>query len=197
MTTNSRSANFPIDPMFLERWSPRAFTGEEIAEADLLTILEAARWAASAFNAQPWRFVYSRRNTASWSKLLDLLIPFNQSWASHASALVYVLSKTVMRKQGSTEDSPSYSHSFDAGAATGNFALQANRMGWFVHGMTGFDVERAYRVLGIPNGYRIEAVFAVGRRGTIDNLPDFLRARELPSDRVPLSELAFEGSFTR
>ena len=77
---NSRTADYPIDPMFLERWSPRAFTGEPISETDLLTMLEAARWAASSYNSQPWRFIYARRDTPHWDRFLDLLVPHNQSW---------------------------------------------------------------------------------------------------------------------
>ena len=83
-TANGRTADYPIDPMFLERWSPRALTGEPIAEADLLTMLEAARWAPSCYNAQPWRFAYARRDTPSWGKFLDLLVPLNRTWAAGA-----------------------------------------------------------------------------------------------------------------
>ncbi len=86
---NSRKANYPIHDMFLERWSPRAMTGEPIQKEDLFTMLEAARWAASSYNSQPWRFLYALRNTPSWERFLDLLVPFNQSWAKGASALVF------------------------------------------------------------------------------------------------------------
>jgi len=80
-TANGRTAAYPIDPLFLERWSPRAFTGEAMTETDLMTILEAARWAPSSYNSQPWRFIYGRRGTPAWDRIFALLNPFNQSWA--------------------------------------------------------------------------------------------------------------------
>lgn len=181
--------------MFLERWSPRAFTGERIAEAELMTILEAARWAPSSYNSQPWRFLYARRDTAHWKRLLDLLVPFNRGWAKDAAALIVLVSNSLMRPPGADKDVPSHSHSLDAGAASGYFALQANRMGWHAHGMVGFDIDRAFAELNVPTGYRVEAAYAIGRKGDPAQLPEGLRSREVPSDRKPLDELAFEGGF--
>lgn len=194
-TANGRTAHHPIDVQFLERWSPRAFETVPIDEVDLLTMLEAARWAASSSNAQPWRFIYARRETPSWDKFLDLLVPFNRSWASNAAALVLFVSKTVTRRTGADSDSPSLTHSFDAGTASGYFSLQASKMGWYAHGMAGFDRERAATDLHVPTDYRVEAIYAVGRMGDPSKLPAALQAREHPSDRLPLTELAFEGSF--
>ena len=195
MTENTRTADHPIDPMFLARWSPRAFTGEAISEADLMTMLEAARWAASAYNSQPWRFIYARRDTPHWEKFLGLLVPFNRGWAKESSALVILVSNSLMRPPGAEKDVPSHSHSLDAGAASANFALQANKMGWYVHGMLGFDIDRAFAELDVPMGYRVEAAYAVGRLGDPASLPEQLRAREMPSPRLPLAKLAFEGAF--
>ena len=194
-TTNGRTADYSIDPLFLERWSPRAFNGETIDEADLMTMLEAARWAASSYNSQPWRFVYARRGTPHWERFLDLLVPFNRGWAKEASALVFFVSNSVMRPPGADKDVPSSTHSFDTGTASGNFALQASHMGWHVHGMVGFDKERAFAELDVPKGYAVEAAFAVGRLGDPSSLPEQLRARETPSPRRPLAELVFEGAF--
>ncbi len=194
-TANSRTADHPVDSMFLERWSPRAFTGEPLAEADLLTMLEAARWAPSSYNSQPWRFAYARRDTPHWGQFLDLLVPFNRSWAVGASALVIMVSNSLMRPPGSDKDVPSPTHSFDTGTASGYFALQANKMGWYVHGMIGFDRDRAFAELDVPVGYRVEAAYAVGRPGDPASLPEGLRDREHPNSRTPLAELAFEGSF--
>ena len=194
-TANRRTADHPIDAMFLERWSPRAFTGELLTEADLLTMLEAARWAPSSYNSQPWRFIYARRDTASWERFLDLLVPFNRSWAASASALVILVSNSLMRPPGSDKDVPSHTHSFDTGTASGYFALQANKMGWRIHGMVGFDQDRAFAELNVPVGYRVEAAYAVGRLGDPATLPDALREREHPNSRTPLAELAFEGTF--
>ncbi|MBV8511209.1 MAG: nitroreductase family protein [Xanthobacteraceae bacterium] len=194
-STNGRGAQYPIERMFLERWSPRGFTGEAIAEADLLTMLEAARWAPSCYNAQPWRFVYARRDTAYWDMFLDLLVPANRVWAKDASALVMLISNCLIQLPGADEDMPSPTHSFDAGTASGYFALQAWMMGWFTHGMLGFDKARASAVLDIPKGYAVEAIFAVGRLGDLSRLSRALQAREFPSDRLPLAKLVFEGRF--
>ena len=192
---NDRKPDHPIDSMFLERWSPRAFTDEGISEADLLTMLEAARWAPSSYNSQPWRFLYARRGTPAWDGFLDLLVPFNRGWAKNAAALVILVSDPLMLPPGAERHVPSHSHSLDAGAASGFLALQANRMGWHVHGMVGFDMERAFAELNVPAGHRVEAAYAIGRRGDPATLPDLLRAREAPNGRKPLSELAFEGGF--
>jgi nitroreductase len=192
---NSRTAHHPIDPLFLERWSPRAFTDAPISERELLTLLEAARWAPSSFNSQPWRFLYARRHTQHWPQFLGLLSEYNQSWAGSAAALVILVSKTTLLPRGAAQEVPSYTHSLDAGAAWANLALQATRSGWAAHGMAGFDVPRTAVELGVPAGYRVEAAIAIGRPGDKSVLPEPLRAREQPSDRLPLSQLAWEGRF--
>jgi nitroreductase len=190
-----RAPEYPIHEIFLNRWSPRAFTGEAISPRDLFTMPEAGRWAASSYNSQPWRFVYAFRDTPVWQEFLNLLVPFNQSWAKDAAALVFFVSNSTMRSPRSGHEVPSPSHSFDAGASAGNFALPATLMGWHVHGMVGFDAERAFDELKIPKGYTVEAVFAVGKQADPANLPEELRAREFPSDRRPLTALAFTGGL--
>jgi nitroreductase len=192
---NSRTADHPIDPLFLERWSPRAFTDTPISERDLLKLLEAARWAPSSFNSQPWRFLYARRHTQHWPQFLGLLSEYNQSWARTAAALVILVSKTTLLPRGTDKEVPSYTHSLDAGAAWANLALQATRSGWAAHGMAGFDVARTAVELGVPADYRVEAAIAIGQPGDKSMLPEPLRAREQPSDRLPLSQLAWEGRF--
>ena len=192
---NSRTADYPIDALFLERWSPRAFTGEAISERELLTLLEAARWAPSSYNSQPWRFLFARRDTEPWPQFLGLLNAYNQSWARNAAALVILVSKTMMLPRGADKEVPSYTHSLDAGAAWANLALQATRSGWAAHGMAGFDVSRTADELGVPADYRVEAAIAIGRPGDKSLLPEPLRAREEPSGRLPLSQLACEGRF--
>ncbi|MGO4170768.1 nitroreductase family protein [Bosea sp. TAF32] len=192
---NSRTADHAIDSLFLERWSPRAFTDEVISEAELKALFEAARWAPSSYNSQPWRFVYARRGTAHWQTLLGLLNAFNQSWAKNAAALVVVVSKETMAVPGKAEEVPSYSHSFDAGAAWANLALQAVRLGWQAHGMVGFDRARALTEFKVPAGYRVEAAVAIGKPGDKAQLPEALQARETPSQRNPISATAFEGAF--
>jgi nitroreductase len=191
----TRVSEQPIDELFLRRWSPRAFNGETISETDLLTMLEAARWAPSSYNSQPWRFLYARRDTEHWTRFLDLLVPFNRSWAQSASALVIIVSNSLMKPPGAEKEVPSSTHSYDAGTASACFALQATMMGWAVHGMVGFDKDRAFAELDVPKGYKVEAAYAVGKRGDKTQLPEAMQAREAPNDRLPLSALAFEGRF--
>jgi nitroreductase len=194
-TANSRTAAHAIDPLFLERWSPRAFTDEPISEAQLMTLFEAARWAPSSFNAQPWRFIWARRGTEHWPRLLGLLSEYNQSWAKAAAALVILVSKATMLPRGADKEVPSPTHSLDAGAAWENLALQATRSGWSAHGMAGFDMPRAAVELGVPSGYRVECAIAIGKRGHRSILPEALQAREAPSDRLPLEQIVSEGRF--
>ena len=194
-TANGRTADHDVDPMFLERWSPRAFTGEAMAYDDLMSLVEAARWAPSAFNGQPWRFVYAHRGTADWDRLFDVLIPYNQMWVKNASVLMFVISDRFRRAEGQTP-MPVYSHTFDAGAAWGFLALQASRIGWAAHGMSGFDQAKAYEVLEVPEAeYRIEAAIAVGRPADASTLDEPFRSREVPSARKPAADLAFDGWF--
>lgn len=195
-TVGNRTADHPIDPLFLDRWSPRAFTGEAIPEAELMSIFEAARWAASSYNSQPWRFVYARRDTAHWPAVFGLLNEFNQSWAKDAAAVVILASSRTMVPPGKTEAVPSHSHSLDAGAASAQLALQATRMGWHAHGMVGIDLPRAAAELGFSDQYRVEAAYAIGRRGDKSTLPEYLQGREEPNGRIPLSQTVFEGRFT-
>ncbi|WP_237481149.1 nitroreductase family protein [Lichenibacterium dinghuense] len=196
-TLSPRQPEHPIEPVFLDRWSPRAFAADAISEEDLLGLLEAARWAPSAYNSQPARFVYGRRGTPAFDKLLDLLVPANQSWAKDAAALVFVASNSLMRPPGQDKDVPSRSHTFDAGAAWMSFAIQAQMRGWYTHGMVGVDFERAFAELDVPQGYRLECAIALGRIGDPGSLPEKLQAREMPSGRRPLAEIALEGGFKR
>jgi nitroreductase len=190
---SSRIADHPVEPIFLERWSPRAFTGEAISEAELRSMFEAARWAPSSYNSQPWRFVYARRDNAHWDKLLGLLIPFNQGWAKTASALVFAAScETMPGKDGPV---PQRAHAFDTGAAWGYLALQAAYMGWHAHAMVGVEWERVDEALNVPKGHRVHAAIAIGKKGPTSMLPETLQAREAPSPRNPLGDFIFEGGF--
>ena len=188
-----RTADHPIEELFLQRWSPRAFGDETMDQETLLTIFEAARWAPSSYNSQPWRYIYAHRGTPSWDKLFGLLAPANQSWCKTAAVLVIAISKETMSPRG--EEVPSYSHSFDAGSAWENLALQATRMGWFTHGMVGLDMPRAAAELGVPAGYRVEMAIAIGKRGDRETLADNYKGMEQPNGRNPVSSFAFEGVF--
>ncbi len=193
--STSREPQYPIDPLFTRRWSPRAFTGEAIEPAQLLGLLEAARWAPSAMNAQPWRFIYARRDTPAWAPLLDVLVEGNQVWAKNAAALILVLSRKRWVPPGKSEPQAIGSHSFDAGAAWASLALQTTLAGWHAHAMGGFDRERARSTYAIPDDYATEAVVAIGRLGERSLLPEALQAREQPSPRLPLEAIVAEGRF--
>ena len=195
MATNIRAVTRAVDTLFLDRWSPRAFDGSAISQDDLDTIFDAARWAPSAFNYQPWRFRYAHRDSADWQRFLNVLLPFNQSWVQHSGAIVFILSDTLMAAPGSEDYKPSHSHSFDAGAAWALLALQATRLGYHTHGMTGVDFDKARAELGVPDRFRIEAAVAIGKQGDKTVLPEALQAREFPSDRKPIEDFAFAGNF--
>ena len=179
-----------IDEIFVNRWSPRAMVGQDIDEKTLLTLFEAARWAPSANNNQPWRFIYARRNTKHWETFFQLLAEGNQVWAKNAAVLIVIISKTTF-----DNGKPSITHSFDAGAAWVSLALQGSLAGLVIHGMQGFDYDKAKKILRIPDEYQVEAMVAVGKKGRKEDLPDYLQEREFPSSRKSIAELAMEGSF--
>ncbi|MBV8855586.1 MAG: nitroreductase family protein [Acidobacteria bacterium] len=184
-------APHPVDELFLDRWSPRAMSGDPLTEEELTTLFEAARWAPSSYNNQPWRILYARRETGHWETFLSLLVEGNRAWAKDAAALLLFVSKETFDFNGQ----PYPTHSFDTGAAWENLALQATMLGLVTHGMQGFDYERARTELNVPEGFRVEAMIAVGRPGDPAQLPEGLRAREAPSGRKPLSEITCEGAF--
>lgn len=196
-TSTPRAADHSINPIFLERWSPRAMNGEAISEAELFTFFEAARWAPSSYNSQPWRFLYARRDTPMWETYFGLLAEGNKGWAKDASALVLLLSKITMTIPGKDVPIESYSHSMDAGAGWGYFALQAQMSGWSTHAMVGYDMPRAVAELDIPADYRVECMIAVGRRGDPATLSEAARAREAPNGRSPITTLVREGKFKK
>ncbi len=194
--TAHRVSAYPIEPLFLQRWSPRAFLPRPFPLAVVYSILEAARWAPSAHNLQPWRFVFSLRGDDHWQQHLDVLHPGNASWAQNASALLFLASQIVPPAPGNTPPQPSRTHSFDAGAAWAQLALQATALGYQAHAMAGIDFDRAAVILRLPESYRLEIAVAIGVQGDATQLPPALREREHPSARHPLEELISRGVFT-
>ncbi len=192
--TNIRVADHPVDPQFVGRWSPRAFADKAVSEAQVLALLEAARWAPSASNNQPWRFVWALRGEAGFEAIADSLVPFNKAWAEKAGALIVVASRTVVDKDGAKQANGF--HAFDAGTAWGHLALQAHLDGLSAHAMGGFDHAKTAAAIDLPEDHVLHAVVAVGYRGDAANLPEMLQSREAPSPRVPLAEIAKRGSFT-
>lgn len=191
----SRAALSSAAPFILDRWSPRAFEVAPMTQDELLALLEAGRWAPSAYNSQPWRFLYARRDTPDWERFLSWLIPFNQSWAMNASAIVYIASRSVTTSSSSPEPRPAPTHAFDAGAASVLIQLQASQAGWATHPVSGFDHDLARAGLELPEEYALNAALVIGKQGDPSVLPEGLSAREAPSDRLPLESVSFEGRF--
>ncbi len=187
----ARHADHPIDPQFLTRWSPRAFSDAAMQEAHMMRLLEAARWAPSASNLQPARFAWGLRGDAAFATILAALVPFNQDWAEAASGLIVVASKPHSDKNGAAV--ANLWHGFDAGAAWMSIALQAQSMGLIAHAMGGFDGPALASAVRLPAGYALHAVVAVGVQGLAESLPDGLRAREMPNERGALVKVAAHG----
>lgn len=187
-----RTSSYTVAPYIIDRWSPRALSGASISDQELMTLFEAARWAPSSYNNQPWHFIYAKRGTESWQRLFNLMVGFNQSWAQRAAVLIVLISSNTFEN-----GKPSRTHSFDSGAAWENLALQAAYMGLIAHGMEGFDYARAKKELSIPDGYTVEAMIAVGKPGEIEDLPKEVQEREKPSDRKPLTASISEGVFKK
>lgn len=186
-----RKPDYPILPLFPERWSPRAFDPRPIEDDTLFTLFEAARWAPSSMNIQPWRFVYAKHGDVHWEDFLSALVEGNRIWVKNASALLFVLSEIKMGSRNGPV--VSHTHSFDAGSAWMSLALQASSMGLITHGMAGVNFDRARQVTGAPEDFRIEAAVAVGYQGDKADLPEALQAREISSGRRPISESIFHG----
>lgn len=195
-TSISRAPDYAIEDFFVERRSLYAMSGESITDEELLQLFEAARWAPSSYNEQPWRFIYAKRETPEWNTLFELLVDFNKKWTSRASALVLVISRNNSEHNGKSNPT----HSFDTGAAWENIALQAYLNGLVAHGMGGFDYARARKDLNIPDDYTVEMMFAVGKRGTVNDLPEDMRTiDDKASQRKTVTEIAFTapGPFTK
>jgi nitroreductase len=184
---------FPIHDLLARRWSPRAFD-ERLVEADTLrTLFEAARWAPSSNNEQPWRFIVAtKEHDAGWNRLFECLVEGNRKWAVHAPVLALSIASMNFAGNGTLNR-----HAFhDTGLATENLVLQAAAHGLMVRQMAGFDVEKARADLRIPSGCEPVAMIAIGYPGDPDVLPERLRERELqPRSRRPIGEWTFVGEW--
>lgn len=190
----ARTAEHPIDPQFLTRWSPRAMS-PDVSEAELLSCLEAARWAPSSSNTQPWRYVLTRHGEPAFDAVYACLVPFNRDWAGHAGALIVACSllESVPTPQHPAKPLPG--SAFDAGAAWMSLALQARALGLYAHAMGGWDREALSQAIALPANARIDCVIAIGRPGDPAQLPESLREREQPNGRRPLAELLMRGRW--
>jgi len=183
---NPRIPDWDIDSMFTDRWSPRAFSSDPLSDREVQTLFEAARWAPSCYNEQPWRFVYATEPEER-AKLVSCLVAKNQLWAGRAPLLMFILARRNFQKTGKENRHAPY----DAGAAWMALALQARKLGLYAHAMAGFNQEKAYEVLGASREeYLVMAAIAVGRKTEDSGLPDDLRAMENPNSRKPHAEVA-------
>lgn len=174
-----------VDDLFPSRWSPRSFTGERISDDSFAALVEAARWAPSSRNMQPWRLIYTDRDSSEWETFTGLLNESNREWAHKASHLVLFLSEDTHPGRA-----------FDTGAAWMSFALQAQLLGLGTHPMGGFKKDESLSSLNVPDGYVPMAMVAVGPIGTPEDLPEDRQDSERTrSDRKPFEEVAHAGSF--
>lgn len=193
MTTYlNRESNYPILDLMLSRVSSRAFSEERLTEAELMTLFEAARWAPSSYNNQPWRFVYARRGEKEWDTLFNALVDFNKSWCKHADTLIVAISRNNFEHN----DKLSRTAPFDTGSAWMNLALEAHSKNIVAHGMEGFDYDAIKKNLQIPDTFTIQAMIAVGKKGNPESLAESLRKQETPSTRKPLAEIVSKGKFS-
>lgn len=187
---NPRQAAVDVDPAFTDRWSPRAFDDAPLDDAQVAALFEAARWAPSSSNEQPWVFLFAR-SAADRARFADLLSGGNRNWAPKAPMLLFLATRRTIARNGRVNRHAG----FDAGAAWMSLALQARRLGLHAHAMGGFDQERAYVELGLdPATHELMAAIAVGRRADpVDVLPEDLVERERPNGRVETASFVFEG----
>ncbi len=186
-----KKTDYPVHNLIASRWSSRALSGEQITEQELLPLFEAARFAPSSYNGQPWRFLYALSTDPEWPLFFNLLVPFNQEWVKNAGALILILSRCAFESNGK----PSRTHSFDTGAAWMSLSLEGVSKGYIVHGMEGFDYNKAKETFAIPDDYQIEAMAAIGKPGSKELLSKSLQEKEVPSPRKPLKDIVFRGSW--
>jgi len=188
-----RTTDYPkLHRIFLDRWSPRAFSSEPITDEDIHTLFEAARWSPSCFNEQPWHFVYAA-SRPDLETFQTILVDANKTWASHAPLLMMAFSKKFFTRN----NKPNRWADFDTGAACMALTLQANQLGLHCHAMGGFDEQKAYTVANVdPEKYNAICVIAVGKMASPDKLPEELQQRETPSDRKPITEFISKGKMS-
>lgn len=187
---NNRVAAHDIDSVYLKRWSPRSFANKDVDQPTLNSLFEAARWAPSAANIQPWQFIYAK-SAEDRETFLSFIKDGNISWCKHAPVLIAVVSKCNWPKGNDLNPT----HAFDTGTAWGYLALEAARKGLIAHAMGGFNREKAKQVLLLPENYQVHAIVAVGYQGYKESLNEKYHEREIPSNRKAIEEFIYEGKF--
>lgn len=190
---NPAATCHPIHDLIRGRWSPRAFSGQPISHEILRSLFEAARWAPSSNNEQPWAFlVATKEDREAHARMLSTLVEFNQSWAKHAPVLAIAISELAFARNAH----PNRNAFYDTGAAVANLSAEATARGLFVHQMAGFDPQKAIELFQIPKGWEPIAAFVIGYPGDPQSLPETLRERELaPRSRKPLTEFVMSGKW--
>jgi nitroreductase len=193
MPEKRASTDYPIHELLATRWSPYAFDDRQVPEADLLALFEAARWAASSFNEQPWTYIVAtKEHPDQFHQVLSCLIEFNQVWAKHVPVLALGIASLTFARNGQVNRAAVH----DLGLAAGNLLVEATARGLFVHQMLGIFPDKARQTFGIPEGFEAWTAIAIGYRGDPTNLPDALQERErLPRQRKPLRQFIFSGTW--
>jgi nitroreductase len=189
----SAITEYPVLDLIKNRWSPRAFSTDPIEEEKIFSMLEAARWAPSCFNEQPWNFILFRKeNKEEFNRIIEVLSPGNQLWAKNAPLIILSLAKTIFDRNGKENKHALH----DVGAAVTNLTLQAADMGLYVHQMAGFDMERARKLFNIPDKFEPVSAIAIGYYGSLKDLSeDFQKSESAVRRRKPISGFTFEGRW--
>ncbi|MFW5432257.1 MAG: nitroreductase family protein [Methylophilaceae bacterium] len=186
-----------IHDIIANRWSPRAYDASKVVmQKQIISLLEAARWAPSCFGDEPWRFIVWDKNqdAAAWQQAFDCIVPGNQAWAKDAPVLILVCADTLFGHN----QKPNRWGSYDTGAAAVSLCLQASSMGLMTHQMGGFDGEKAREAFNIPEQYQMMSMMAVGYVREVDTLPEDLKERELaPRKRKVLGEIFYNGMWNQ
>jgi nitroreductase len=190
---NPAKAEHPVHALIQNRWSPRAFSEKPVSHEVLRSLFEAARWAPSSSNEQPWAFVVAtKEESENFAKVLSTLVEFNRSWAKSAAVLGIAVSELQFAKN----QQPNRNAFYDTGAAVAHLSTEATARELFVHQMAGFDPQKAIQVFEIPTGWEPISAFAIGYPGDPNSLPEPLRARELaPRSRKPVTEFVMSGKW--
>jgi nitroreductase len=190
---NPATTDFPVHDLIRDRWSPRAFSDKPVDPAVLASLFEAARWAPSSFNEQPWAYlVATKDDPENYAKTLSVLVEFNAGWAKSAPVLVLAVAELVFHANGK----PNRNAFYDTGAAMALLSVEATARGLAVHQMAGFESAKAKDVFEIPVDWEPIAALAIGYPGASDSLPQGLRDREVaPRTRKPLSEFVMSGRW--
>lgn len=189
---NPTQNQFPIYPLIRSRWSPRAFSGRTVEKEKLQSLFEAARWAPSSMNEQPWRFIVGQKGDETWKKIHDSLVEFNQNWAVQAPVLVVNLGKKTFTYKGREN----VTYQYDTGQAVAFMVIEAVNQGLVAHQMGGFHAEKLIELLEIPEDFKPISVTAIGYHGNPESLPSDLHKSEFRErERHSLNEQVFSGKF--